>query len=135
MAPQTKRKKRREAKPKFSKKTRLFDLVRREHHGALKSFVCQISVCLKDCEAADWKNLAMLNVDFAICRKSDLIFRLAEFLFSIGKSEGLKCSLRGFCQYLSKSEHSNLGLTEGSLTQIIRMLSYIEEREKNDKKW
>lgn len=129
-------KKRKQAKPKFTSKTRLFDLVRKEHHGELKKFVCEVSGYLEGCDPANWKNLARFNVDYGKCRKSDFIMMLAKFLFTIDKSEGLKCSLRVFCQYLSKTEHSNFGLKQGSIkTQIIRMLNYIEEHKKEDKKW
>jgi len=129
-------KKRKQAKPKFTGKTRLFDLVRKEHHGKLKEFVYDISAYLEGCDPADWKNLSRLNVDYAKCRKSDIIYKLAEFLFTINKREGLKCSLRVFCQYLSKSEHSNFSLKQDSIkTQIIRMLNYIEEQQMEDEKW
>ena len=123
-------------KPKFTSKTRWFDLVKKEHHPKLREFISSISEDLEYCDPNDWKNFVVCNVNYVKIKKSTFIFKVAEFLYHIGKEKGLKCSLRTFCQYLSKTEHSNFGLKESSIkTLIIRMLNYIEERENKDKKW
>ena len=138
MAHKTKkqRSKRKQAKPKFTSRTRWFDLVRKEFHPELRQFVNDISYYLLEGAPDDWKNFVVCNVDYEKIRKSDFIYKIAEFLFSIGKEEGLRCSLRVFCQYLSKTEHSNFCLKESSIkTQIIRMLSYIKEKKDKNEKW
>ena len=123
-------------KPKFTGKTRWFDLVRKEFHPELRQFVKDISEYLISSDPDDWKNFSVCNVDYEKISKSMFIYEIAKFLHSIGKNEGLKCSLRVFCQYLSKTEHSNFGLKEGSIkTQIIRMLSYLDDEKNKDEKW
>ena len=114
-------------KPKFTGKTRWFDLVRKEFHPELRQFVKDISEYLICSNPDDWKNFSVCNVDYKKIRKSMFIYEIAKFL---------KCSLRVFCQYLSKTEHSNFGLKEGSIkTQIIRMLSYLDNEKNKDEKW
>lgn len=135
---QNKKKKRRTAKqskPEFTAKTRVYDLVKMEFHEELKRFIDVISPYIRDGDNLDWKHFRCFNAIGNSRKKKELILDIAKFLFTIGKSDGLKCKMSVFLRYLASNEHSNFGLKYSSLnTLIYRMFSYIEGCEKEAEK-
>jgi hypothetical protein len=126
------RKSKKAAKPEFTAKTRVYDLVKAEFHDELKNLVDDIREFVKDGETIDWKHLNYFNVVHEPRKKTELIQVIAQFLLTIGKGTGMKCKMSVFVRYLASNEHSNFCLKPGPLnTLIYRMFAYLEDNEKD----
>ena len=129
----TKKKKakaRKQSKREFTQKTRLFDLVRNEHHADLRQLVEELRPVSVNGDALNWKTLSRLEVDLNLTSKTRFIYLIATFLHRIGKGCGLKCRMSTFIRWLSSTEHSNFFLSRGYVNKLIyNMLAYIEGTE------
>lgn len=129
------RKSKKAAKPEFTAKTRVYDLVKAEFHDELKNLVDDIRQFVKDGETIDWKHLRNFQVIEEPRKKTELIQVIAQFLLTIEKGKGLKCRMSVFVRYLASNEHSNFGLKPGPLnTLIYRMFAYLEGKEEEAEK-
>ncbi|MBR6418619.1 MAG: hypothetical protein IKS36_07375 [Bacteroidales bacterium] len=130
-----KRKKaRKQPKPEFTSKTRLFDLVKKEHHAELRQLVDELRDISIGGDDYDWKTLSRLEADHTVVRNSEYILVIARFLHRLGKGRGLKCRMSTFIRWLSSTKHSNFGLSDRYVNKLIyNMLAYISEHENNDK--
>ncbi len=127
--------KKRVSKEEFTKRTRVYDLLKAVHHQELKRLVETIRPFVKHGELLTWKNLRFFEFDESKISKTKFILIISRFLCSIGKGTGLKCRMSVIVRYLSSNEHSNFGLKEGPLnTLIYRQLEYIESTQKGDGK-
>ena len=118
---------RKQPKREFTSKTRLFDLVRKEHHADLRQLVEDLRPISIDGDTLDWKTLSRLEVDLKATSKTRYIYLIATFLHHIGKGCGLKCRMATFVRWLSSTEHSNFRLSVGYVNKLIyNMLAYIE---------
>lgn len=123
------------SKQDFTRKTRVYDLVRGEFHNELKRLTENIKPYVRDGDSIDWKHLRYFNFDEQKISKPDFVIIIARFLLAIGKGNGLKCRMSVFIRYLASNEHSNFGLKYGSLnTLIYRLFAYLEGHEINAKK-
>jgi len=114
----------------FTPKTRLFDLVRKEHHCDLQLLVKVIRPWLIDGEDVGWKNIRRLEVDYSKISKDVFFLVITNFLNRIGKGNGLSCKMESFIRYLASTEHSNFGYKESSLkSKIYSMLRYHKDRQ------
>lgn len=115
------------SKREFTKRTRVYDLVKSVHHQKLKTLVESVRPFVKHGESLTWKNLRFFEFDESKISKTKFILIISRFLCSIGKGGGLKCRMSVFVRYLSSNGHSNFGLKERSLnTLIYRQLGYME---------
>lgn len=125
------RKTAKQSKKEFTQKTRVYDLLKKEFHGELKSLIDIIRPYVRDGDAIDWKHLTYFDYDDRKISKAEFVFIIAQFLHVIGEGDGLKCKMSVFIRYLASNEHSNFGLKYRSLnTQIYRMLAYLDGKEK-----
>lgn len=123
------------SKREFTKRTRVYDLVKSVHHQKLKTLVESVRPFVKHGESLTWKNLRFFEFDESKISKTKFILIISRFLCSIGKGTGLKCRMSVIVRYLSSNEHSNFGLKEWPLnTLIYRQLEYIESTQKGDEK-
>ena len=121
------RKSKRQSKPEFTAKTRVFDLLKGEFHDELKQLTEDIRPYIRDGDHIDWKHLRFFSYDNEKTTKVEFILIIAQFLLRIGKGNGLKCRMSVFIRYLAESEHSNFALKYRSLnTLIYRMFGYLE---------
>lgn len=126
-------------KKEFTPNTRLYDKVRPEYHNALRQMVDDIKPYLINGENVNWKQLKRIEVNYYAKSEgkrslpsSDVINCLARFLITIGKDNGLKCSMAVIIRYLCSKEHSNFCMKEKSLnTKIYRALAYFDGEEKD----
>jgi len=120
------------AKNEFTRKTRLFDLVRKEHHNDLRLFVEEIRSWLIDKDTVSWNTLNNLNIDKSLIPNTKFLLHVANFLHRIDCSNGLKCRMAVFIRYIASSEHSNFCLKESTVkVKIYRMLDYFRSKAKN----
>ena len=120
-----------QSKQEFTKKTRVFDLVKAEYHNELKFLVEHIRPYVRDCDSIDWKHLSYFDYDEKKTRKPEFVLIICRFLISIGMDNGLKCRMSVFIRYLASNEHSNFGLKYRSLnTLIYRQFEYLDWKEK-----
>ena len=120
-----------ETKKEYTSKTRLFDLVRKEHHSDLQLLVKVIRPWLIGGEKLDWKNLRKIELDYSKIPKERFLLVLTNFLNRIGRGDGLNCKMEAFIRYLTSTEHSNFGLKNNSLkSKIYSMLRYHKAIEK-----
>lgn len=116
-----------QSKKEFTKKTRVYDLVRSEFHGELRALTDNIRPYVRDGDIIDWKHLRFFDLLDEKRKKTELILLIAQFLLSIGRGKGLKCKMSVFIRYLASNEHSNFCLKYRSLnTHIYRMLGYLD---------
>jgi hypothetical protein len=116
-----------QSKPEFTKKTRVYDLVKREYHEELKKLTEDIIPYVSDDYETDWKHLRYFDALREPHKTTELMMLVAEFLLSIGKGKGLKCKTSVFIRYLASNEHSNFGLKPSTLnTLIYRLFAYLE---------
>lgn len=119
------RKTRKEAKPKFTKKTRLMDMVSKEYHGELKVMIDELRrmTTLEDSE--EWWQVKKL---IFIHPKSMANYEpIADFIIKTTRngSDGLKCSQRTFFRYITSNEHSNLNVKWDSAKSLVyNMISF-----------
>lgn len=129
MARKTKKQRRtaKQSKKEFTTKTRVYDLVKREHHDELKELSYDIFPYVSDINVIDWKHLKYFEYDEDFISKTEFVLIIVRFLLRIGKGKGLKCRMSVFIRYLASNEHSNLGLQYKSLnTLIYRMFAYLD---------
>lgn len=101
----------------FTKKTRLFDLVKASNHSTLARWLNDIRPYLAGGELPDWKKVTRL--DFNCTRNMAIVARcIASFLLEIG-NDGLKCKKSVFFRYLTSSEHSNIAIPEDHLKTLV----------------
>lgn len=132
---QQRQKSQKKNKPEFTAKTRVCDFVKKEFHEELKCLIDAINPYIRDGDKLDWKHFRCFNVIGNSRKKKEQILKIAEFLITIGKGDGLKCKMSVFLRYLASNEHSNFGLKYSSLnTLIYRMFAYLEGREKEAEK-
>ncbi len=123
------------AKAEFTAKTRLFDLVRKEHHADLRQLVDDMRPWLTDGDSVGWKSLKRLNVDYSKTTNAWFFLIITEFLCRIRFGKGLTCTEAVFIRYLASTEHSNFSLKESSVkTLVYKQLSFLKWR-KNDQKF
>lgn len=114
----------------FTSKTRLFDLVRKEHHSDLQLLVRVLRPWLIEGMDVDWKNLRRLEVDYSKISKDYFFLVITNFLNRIGGGDGLNRNMETFIRYLASTEHSNFGYKESSLkSKIYSMLRYHKDRQ------
>ena len=124
-----------QSKQEFTKKTRFYDLVRREQHAELKQLTENIRPYVRDGATVDWKHLRYFDFDKEKIRKPDFVLIIARFLLEIGKGDGLKCRMSVFIRYLASNEHSNFELQYRPLnTLIYRLFAYLDGGQKEVKK-
>ena len=115
-----------QSKQEFTKKTRVYDLVKAEFHNELKQLTEEIRPYVRDGDSISWKHLRYFDFDEDEIRKPDFILFIVRFLLKIGKRDGLKCRMSVFIRYLASNEHSNFCLKYRSLnTLIYRQFEYI----------
>lgn len=120
-----------QSKQEFTKKTRVYDLVKAEYHNELNQLMEEIRPYIRDGDSIDWKHLRYFDFDKEKIRKPDFVLIIARFLLVIGKGDGLKCRMSVFIRYLASNEHSNFGLKYRSLnTLIYRQFEYLDWKEK-----
>ena len=123
--------KRKQAKPKFTSRTRWFDLVKREFHDELKKLSQDIRPFVRNVENIDWKHLMYFEFDEDLISKTEFVLIIVRFLLRIEKGNGLKCKMSVFIRYLASNEHSNFNIKYRSLnTLIYRMFEYLGSQEK-----
>ena len=116
-----------QSKQEFTKKTRVYDLVKAEYHNELNQLMEGIRPYIRDGDSIDWKHLRYFDFDKEKIRKPDFVLIIARFLLVIGKGDGLKCRMSVFIRYLASNEHSNFGLKYRSLnTLIYRQFEYLD---------
>ena len=116
-----------QSKQEFTKKTRVYDLVKAEYHNELNQLMEEIRPYIRDGDSIDWKHLRYFDFDKEKIRKPDFVLIIARFLLVIGKGDGLKCRMSVFIRYLASNEHSNFGLKYRSLnTLIYRQFEYLD---------
>lgn len=118
----------------FTKKTRLYDLVRKEQHGDLRLFIKVIRPWLINGGSVSWKTLNKLEIDNTKISNTKFLLVVANFLHRINYNKGLKCRMAVFIRYLASNEHTNFGQKEGTLkVKIYRMLGYFRSKENHIK--
>lgn len=124
-----------QSKQEFTKKTRVYDLVKAEFHNELKQLTEKIRPYVRDGDSIDWKHLRYFVFDNDKIRKPEFVLIIARFLLVIGKGDGLKCRMSVFIRYLASNEHSNFGLQYRPLnTLIYRLFAYLNGGKKEVKK-
>ncbi len=126
-------------KNEFSKRKRLIDLVKKEHHSDLQLLVANLRPWLIDGENAEWKKIRRIDIDYSKIKhsrrckgknkitKDEFIEIISEFLISIGRGKGLNVPLEAIIRYLASPKHSNFGMQVNSLTtKIHRQLAYLK---------
>ena len=117
-----------QSKKEFTAKTRVYDLLKKEFHSELRTLTDNIRPYIRDGDTIDWKHLKNFDYDENEISKAEFIFIIVQFLYAIGKGNGLKCKMSVFIRFLTSNEHSNFALKYRSLnTQIYRMLEYLED--------
>lgn len=115
---------------KFTKKTRLYDLVRKEQHGDLRLFIKVIRSWLINGGSVSWKTLNKLEIDNTKISNTKFLLVVANFLHRINCNNGLKCRMAVFIRYLASNEHTNFMQKEGTLkVMIYRALAYLRSKE------
>lgn len=124
-----------QSKQEFTKKTRVYDLVKAEFHSELMQLTEAIRPYVRNGDSIDWKHLRYFEFDEDEIRKPEFILFIVRFLLKIGKGNGLKCRMSVFIRFLASNEHSNFGLKYRSLnTLIYRQFEYLNGYEKGVKK-
>ena len=121
-------KSKRNSRKEFTSRKRLSTLVRKEHHGKLEKLIEKLRPSLVDGESICWKTVTKLEGCYSERKsKTEFILKIAMFLESIGRGEGLEVKPEAFIRYLASPKHSNLGLDFYSLkSKIYSMLRYLE---------
>lgn len=121
-----------DARKEFTSRKRLSTLVRKEHHGELQKLIEELRPSLVDGDSICWKTVTKLEGCYSERKsKAEFILKIAMFLESIGRGDGLEVKPEAFIRYLSSSKHSNLGLDFKSLkSKIYSMLRYLKQLEK-----
>lgn len=125
----------------FTSRKRMINLVRKEHRNEFLSLVERLRPQLMDGDTADGNKLTRIDIDESKIKhsrrrrdenkitKGEFIGMIADFLFSIGRGQGLEVPLESFIRYLASPRHSSIGWKYNSLkTMIHRKLSYLESK-------